>query len=384
MSKEFTNFYQKMKLLIAPDSFKENLTSVEIAEIIAKQARKHIGNKSVAVCPLSDGGDGFAEVLKFHLRLKEVPVTAVDSLKREISTTILFDSGRKTAFIESANAIGLHLLTGKEKNPVQTTSYGLGMIILKAFELGAKKIIIGLGGSATNDAGCGMLQALGAKFLDKKGDSLEMNGQNLLKIEEINLEKLDHRIKTTEFMVACDVENVLFGPEGAAYVYAPQKGANKEQVHVLDKGLRNFNEKAIRTIRENLANIIGGGAAGGLGACFAGFLSSQLDSGFAIVSEFAKLEQRIKASDLVITGEGKLDNQSLNGKLIGEMLKLCNKYSTKVIVIAGEVDEKAEILNRNDLISAFSIQNKPMSLEDSLENSRKLIAFTAQNILKCI
>jgi len=370
-------------ILIAPDSFKECLSAIQIAEII-ENASKSVSDFEVFKLPLSDGGDGFLEIIQHYLSLEEIKIQTFDSLMRSIESSFLYNKKTKTVYIESANTIGLHLLNAEEKNPTKTTTYGLGIIIKAALNLEPEHIFIGLGGSSTNDAGAGMLEALGSLFSDKENKKMQMTGGKLSEINSIDLSNLDSRIKYTKFVIACDVENVLFGKNGAAHTYSAQKGATNQQVEVLDEGSIHFNNKSKEFFHKDLSRIIGGGAAGGLGACFSAFFDAELKSGFQIISEFANLEQHISDSDIIITAEGKIDKQSVQGKLIGKLSNLAKKHNKKLIVITGWVGEEIDEIYNCGVNCVFSIQNKPMSIHESFERAEDLLYSTAQNIFRLL
>lgn len=291
---------------------------------------------------------------------------------------------RKTAVIEMAAASGLALLEKDERNPMDTTSFGTGQLIKYAIEEGYKDIIIGIGGSATNDGGAGMLMALGAKLLDANGEDIGLGAKGLGKLKSIDLYNFHEDIKDCNFVVACDVDNPLVGKRGASYVFGPQKGADEHMVKILDANLENFGKVVEDTLGISLLQYPGAGAAGGMGAALLAFLDAELERGIDIVIEATQLERKIMDSNLVITGEGKIDDQTQFGKTPYGIATLAKKYNKPVIAIAGGIGEDASVLYEKGIDSIFSIVNKPMTLEEAMVHGESLLEDTAERIIRAL
>ena len=327
-----------MKILVAPDKFKGSLTSFEACRAISDGIKKVSDIPEVVELPMADGGDGFASVLQHYLKTEKINCNSVDPLGRDIKASYQWDVNNSTAIVEMAVASGLVLLKELEKNPLKTSALGTGLIIKHAIGKGAKKIILGLGGSATNDGGAGILYALGFKLQDDRGATLQASGENLLHIRKIIPPSV---IPTIIVEIACDVQNVMYGPQGAAYVYAPQKGANTDQVEILDMGLKNLAHVLKQQTGKNVSDIPGTGAAGGIAAGLLPFFDVRMKKGIEVITEASGIENEIPGADLVITGEGKIDDQSNEGKVVGYVAALAKKYSVPCIGMCGitELDE---------------------------------------------
>jgi len=305
-----------MKILLATNYLKGSLSAIEAANIIEKTVL--IVDKEIKIekIPIADGGDGTLDAIKLYTDYEEKISQVSDPLGRKIQAKwlIIKDNGEKTAIIEAAQACSLSLLKLEEYNPLKTTTFGVGELINQAVENNCKKIIITIGGSSTNDGGAGILQALGIKLLDKENNHISQGGEGLKNLEAIDLSRLNPKLKDIKILVACDVKNPLCGKNGASFVYAPQKGANPEQVKLLDNNLSNFADITAKTIRHDYRNFPGTGAAGGISFALKSFLNAELISGFSFIADISKLEEKIKDSDFVITTEGRLDSQTLAGK----------------------------------------------------------------------
>ncbi len=373
-----------MKIVIAPDSFKESLSAKQAGEIIAKAIKKIIPRAQTLLFPMADGGEGTVESLIEATNGKKINTSAHDPLMRKKETFYGILGDNKTAVIEMATASGLHLLTNNERDPLKTTSYGTGELIKNALDNTCRKFIIGLGGSATCDAGVGMAQALGISFLDAEGNELKPGGENLIQLHKIDTTKLDKRIKECEIQVACDVTNPLYGQNGAAYVYAPQKGAGENAVKQLDNNLKIVAEKIKQFLNKDIAEIQGAGAAGGMGAGIMAFLNAELKPGFDLIKENTHLESQIKNADLIITGEGKIDDQTQYGKTPFGIAKTAAQYKVPVIAIAGGLDKIPENYYRQGFTAFFSIVNQAMDLKKAIENSENLLFQTTENIARLI
>lgn len=373
-----------MKILVAPDSFKGSLTAMEVSENIKKGIHKFDTEIEVDLLPMADGGEGTVQSLVDATggNIIEKEVTGPLGNKVEAFYGLLGDG--KTAVIEMAAASGLPLVPEEKRNPLKTTTYGTGELIASALEHGVKKIIIGIGGSATNDAGVGMAQALGAEILDKNGEQIAFGGGSLDQIKEINLDSLDNRLKDVEILVACDVDNPLFGEDGAAHVYAPQKGADQKMVEVLDQNLRYFNKIAVKELKKDPNQIPGAGAAGGLGAGLVVFLEGELKAGVDIILEYIGFAQRLKEVDLVITGEGMLDGQSIYGKTPVGVSRTAAKKDIPVIAVAGTLGSGVEKVLDHGINSYFSIIDRPAELKEIVAETPELLANLSEQIIRTV
>lgn len=373
-----------MKILIAPDSFKENLSAKEVAQAIERGIKKVDENIQTSIVPMADGGEGTVESLVEATDGQIINVKVKDPLMRDIDSYYGVLGDRKTAVIEMAAASGLALLEKDERNPMDTTSFGTGQLIKYAIEEGYKNIIIGIGGSATNDGGAGMLMALGAKLLDANGEDIGLGAKGLGKLKSIDLSNFHEDIKDCNFVVACDVDNPLVGKRGASYVFGPQKGADEHMVKILDAKLENFGKVVEDTLEISLLQYPGAGAAGGMGAALLAFLDAELERGIDIVIEATQLERKIMDSNLVITGEGKIDGQTQFGKTPYGIATLAKKYNKPVIAIAGGIGEDASVLYEKGIDSIFSIVNKPMTLEEAMVHGESLLEDTAERIIRAL
>lgn len=373
-----------MNILAAPDSFKGSLTALEVAENIQKGIRNFDERINVELLPMADGGEGTVQSLVDATNGEIIKKEVTGPLGKKVEAFYGILGDQKTAVIEMAAASGLPLVPKAKRNPLKTTTYGTGELILSALEHGVEQIIVGIGGSATNDAGVGMAQALGAEILDKNGKEVAFGGEHLDEIKEINLENLDPRIKNTEILVACDVDNPLFGRNGAAYVYAPQKGADPYMVEQLDNNLRKFNEIVKEELNKNINEIPGAGAAGGLGAGLVAFLDAELKAGIDIILELMNFEKKLENVDLVITGEGMLDGQSINGKTPIGVARKAKEKGIAVIAIAGTLGIGVEKVLDYGIDAYYSIINKPSELDLIIKESPKLIQSLSEQIIRTI
>ena len=332
-----------MNIIVAPDKFKGSIDAVMLCELISSELHELLPEANIASFPLADGGDGFAAIVNHYFVTTEVKAKTVDPLGRPMVAVYQYAEETNTAYIEMAAASGLALLRESEYDPMKTSTYGTGLLIRDAIARGAQKIVIGIGGSATNDGGTGMADALGYMFLDKNEDPLIPCGEILSQISEIVMPETDY-LEDIEFQVACDVKNQFYGPDGAAFVYAPQKGASADDVVILDEGLKNLDDLFIKYFNKSVADIPGAGAAGGLGGGCEVFLGARLISGVEHIIEEIGLEKKIAKANIIITGEGCLDEQSLQGKVVGTLARLAQQYNKRVRVICGKSE-----LNEKDL-----------------------------------
>lgn len=372
-----------MKILIAPDKFKGSLSALKVAEFIEKGIKKVDPAYITEKVPMADGGEGTVESLIDATKGTLIKTVVKDPLLRDIESFYGILGDGKTAVIEMAAASGLYLIKENERNPLITSTYGTGQLIKDALDKGCRKFIIGIGGSATNDGGSGMIMALGAKFYDENGRQIGHGGGELGKIKKIDIRNLDKRLKESEFIVACDVTNPLTGDQGASKVYGPQKGATKEMVEILEKNLEHYGKLLETYFNRKIIDIPGSGAAGGLGAGLMAFLNAKLKRGVNIVIEILGIEEKICNSDLIITGEGKVDTQTIYGKTVSGIAHLCKKHHKPLIVIAGTVED-TNTLYELGISSIFSIIDKPMQLEDSIKNCGILLEKCSERIFRLI
>ncbi|MBO7218103.1 MAG: glycerate kinase [Clostridia bacterium] len=374
-----------MKIAVAIDSFKGSLTSIEAGNAVKRAAMRVFSDCDVTVCPLADGGEGTVEALYTGLGGEMVTVSVTGPLGNPVSARycILRDN---TAVMEMASAAGITLVSENERNPLNTTTLGVGEMIKDAILRGCRNFIIGIGGSATNDGGIGMLSALGFRFLDKNGKPIEIFGRGLQNLYDIKTENVMTEITDCSFNIASDVKNVLCGKNGCSAVYGPQKGATPEIVSDMDKWLNNYAEVAKKVSSRADENFEGVGAAGGLGFAFRAFLKANLIPGVELVLMKTKLENFVKDADLVITGEGRLDSQTVMGKAPIGVAKLAKKYGKRVIAFSGCVSEDAEVINEHGIDAYFPIMRGVVTLEEALkkENAEKNLEATAYQVFKLI
>ena len=352
-----------MKVLVAIDSFKGSLSSLEAGNAV-KSGIEKLGCE-VLVKPIADGGEGSVEALADALKAKFMDVIVANPLGEK--TPARYALKGELGILEMASASGLPLIEKSRRNPLKTSTYGFGEMIAHAIAHGARKFIIGIGGSATNDAGMGMLRSLGFKFKDANGVELAGAGEDLIKLTTIDCTSVLPHLKECEFLIACDVDNPLFGENGAAYIYAPQKGADAAMVKQLDAGLINFASVVSKHLGRELWNSPGAGAAGGLGFGFVSFLNATLKPGIDIITEEIGLERDMQGTELVITGEGRLDFQSSMGKTPCGVAKIAARYGKPVIALAGGISPCAGGCNERGIGAFFCILNEPMSLERAME-----------------
>lgn len=371
-----------MKILVAPDSFKSSLFASQVAVAMEEGIRAVLPQVQVTRLPLSDGGEGLVDALVSASGGEFVTEEVTDPLGRPVSSYWGLMGDKKTAVIEMAAASGLPLLDENERNPMVTTTYGTGQLIKAALDRGCRKLIIGIGGSATNDGGGGMAQALGASLVDEEGRELPFGGGYLHKLRKIDLSGMDSRLKNTRIRVACDVNNPLTGSRGASSVYGPQKGATPDMVEKLDRALKHYAQVIYRDLGIDVENVPGSGAAGGLGAGLMAFLNGELTPGIELVMEAVGLEKELKNCSLILTGEGELDAQSIYGKVPVGVARAAKKENVPVVVLAGSVAEDLGIMHREGITACFSIINKPMNLENAMEKTADLVKTAAEEVIR--
>lgn len=373
-----------MKFVLAPDSFKECMTSVEASDIMEKSIKKIIPEAECIKIPMADGGEGTVEALTKATNGKIYEVTALDPLSKTVYAKFGVLGNEETAVIEMASASGIQLVKTKERNPMLTTTYGTGQLIKYALDRGVKRIIIGIGGSATNDGGAGMIQALGGKLLTEDGEELPRGGGSLNMLRKIDLSQLDSRIKDVHIEVACDVTNPLTGIEGASYVFSPQKGASDDMVEILDNNLKHY----ARIIKDQLGidvdNISGSGAAGGLGAGLMAFLGAKLTRGVDLVIKYTGIEEIIKDCDFIFTGEGSIDGQTLYGKVPIGLSNIAMKYHKPLIAFTGRVGEEIDCLYEQGITAIFGILSDISTKEKALEMGKSNLSMCCENVVRMI
>lgn len=372
-----------MKVLIAMDSFKGNLSSSGAADIVEKGLRRVYGSATVDKVAIADGGEGTVEAIANSLNGEYVFATVTNPVGDKVQARYSIVNGN-TAIFEMAEASGLCLVTEGKRNPLKTSTYGTGEMIKDALNKGCRKIIMGIGGSATNDGGMGMAAALGAQFLDIDGKSLDMGGGALDKLHTIDLRNIDPRIKETDFIVACDVSNPLYGEKGASRVFGPQKGATPQMADILDRNLQHFADIIKKDLSVDVANVPGSGAAGGLGAGLMAFCNAVLSKGIDIVLDSVNIDERIKDVDIVITGEGRVDGQTIYGKVPAGIAARAKKYNKPVFVIAGFMDKGAELVYQHGVDAVMSSMVGPLSLEDAIRESPRLIEEASERLFRII
>ncbi|NKE04329.1 MULTISPECIES: glycerate kinase [Mesobacillus] len=373
-----------MKIVIAPDSFKESLTALEAALAIESGMKKILPGASFVKVPMADGGEGTVQSLVDATGGKLVTKTVTGPLGAPVEAFFGISGDEKTAVIEMAAASGLHLVPSCNRNPLETTTRGTGELIATALDYGVEHIIIGIGGSATNDGGAGMAKALGILLLDSNGKEIGEGGGALGSLAAVNMAGLDKRLETVKIEVACDVDNPLTGKRGASHVFGPQKGATQEMVELLDHNLHHFAQIIWKDIGKDIEKVPGAGAAGGLGGGLMAFLSAELKRGVDIVIEAAQLESHILDADFVITGEGKIDGQTIFGKTPIGVAKTAKRHNVPVIAIAGNVGADSEVVHEYGIDAVFSIVPGVVSLEDAFKNAHTFAEKIAANIATII
>jgi glycerate kinase len=371
-----------MKFVLAPDKFKGSLTGLEFCNAVAKGLLKVIPDAEVVFLPLADGGDGTIEVANYYLNGDLIQLEVKNPLFQNGLAIYLYASDSKIAFIEMAEASGLKLLDPTEYDCKNATTFGTGQLILDAINRGAKEIILGIGGSATNDCGIGMAAALGYRFLDKKGVDVIPIGASLSQIVTIDDSQVNKDLKDVTFKIACDVTNPLYGKNGAAYVYAQQKGADENDIKILDKGLFDFSKVLDAKFKINSQAVLGGGAAGGMGIAAKVFLNGELISGITLMKELSQFDEKIKNADWIITGEGKLDEQTLSGKTIHGIIEVAKQNGIKVAAFCGKVDLDEEQLNMFGISYNDAVLNHTDDIDDAMLNSIGYVTKMAEQFAK--
>lgn len=370
-----------MKIVIAPDSFKESLSANAVAEAIAAGWSSVYPEAEIGLYPMADGGEGTVDAVLAATGGERREATVQGPLGDPVAAHWGW-LGKGQAVIEMASASGLHCVPSGQRDALKASSFGTGQLIAAALDAGATQIILGLGGSATNDAGVGLLQALGARFLDADDQPLAPGGAALLGLRRIDLDRLDARLNKVEFMIAADVDNPLCGPRGASHVFGPQKGATPEQVEKLDKALEHFANLLARVIGMDVRHEPGVGAAGGLGFAGLAVLHARFRPGIELVAELSGLAQAMQGADLVITGEGRLDGQSLHGKTPVGVARIAQRAGVPVIALAGSLGEGYQRLYEAGIDAAFSLTPGPMILQDAMAEAASQLQARAGDIAR--
>lgn len=370
------------KIVLAPDSFKESMTAKTVCESLEKGITKILPHVSCIHVPMADGGEGTMQSLVDATGGKIYEARVKGPLGNPVTAQYGISGSGDMGVIEMASASGLHLVPMENRNPCLTTTYGTGELIKACLNHGVKKLLIGIGGSATNDGGAGMLQALGGKLLDANGKDLSFGGLALKDLHKIDLSDVDIRLRDVNIDVACDVDNPLIGEKGASKVFGPQKGANEEQVELLEAALSHYGDIIEDQLEIDVKNFSGAGAAGGLGAGLMVFLNGKLKKGIDLVIDYVKLEENIAEADLVITGEGSLDSQTFHGKTPLGVSKLAKKYNVPVIGIAGRLGDGIEGLYDEGFTAIFSIVDGVISLDEALDKGPEKAEKLIENVMR--
>lgn len=366
-----------MTILIAPDKFKGSLSAVEVCEAIQAGIHRFDTNVKICIHPLADGGEGSLEILQQYIDSQKISLTVADPLMRPIQAQYLI--AEQTAYIEMSAASGLVLLAKSERNCMNTSTLGTGEMILDAIRRGIRDIVLFIGGSATNDVGTGMASALGYRFLDADKNTINPIGKNLSEIKFIDNKNLLSDLADVSVRVLCDVTNPLYGTQGAAYTYARQKGANDEEIEHLDKGLRNIAKVLKAQDYPDIADLEGAGAAGGMGGGAVAFLGAKMVSGINFFIELTDLEAKIQTTDLVITGEGKLDYQTLKGKVVSGVATMANRHGIPVIAVCGANTLQGDELGLKNIYSVMDISQ---SVEEAMRDAKEKVSDLAFQIMK--
>ncbi|EAS63738.1 glycerate kinase [Photobacterium angustum] len=369
-----------MKIIIAPDSYKESLTAMEVATAIENGFRQVMPNAEYIKLPMADGGEGTVQSLVDASSGRIIECTVTGPLGEQVNGFFGLMGDGKTAIIEMAAASGLHLVSPEQRNPMLTTSFGTGELILAALDKGVEHIIVGIGGSATNDGGIGMAQALGVRLLDENNKSINYGGGALARLHHIDISDIDPRLAKLKLEVACDVDNPLCGEKGASQVFGPQKGATPEMVVQLDNNLAHYAEIIKRDLGTDVKDIAGAGAAGGMGAALLGLFNAQLRPGIEIVMDAVNLADVLKDADLVITGEGRIDSQTIHGKTPIGVARTAKRFNKPVIGIAGCLSYDCDVVHEHGIDAVFSVVPRSLSLAEALAEAAINVELTARNV----
>lgn len=373
--------------VLAPDSFKESMSAEQACQAMQRGVLQVFPDACCIAVPMADGGEGTVEALLRSLDGQGITCMVTGPLvTQQVSTYFAIVDYGRTAVLEMAKANGIHLLAAKQRNPMLTSTYGTGEMIKQALDRGIEKIIIGLGGSVTNDGGAGMAQALGVQFFNSTGEAIQVCGGNLYQINQIDISQLDARLKNTEILIASDVNNPLCGPNGASAIFGPQKGATPEMVQQLDRNLNHYANLVEASLGISIKNVAGSGAAGGLGFGLMAFAGAKLQSGVELIIEQSRLAEKIAQADYVLTGEGKIDSQTALGKTPFGVAQVAQQFNKPVLAFAGLVGEGIESLFDAGFSQIVGINPPDCSLEEALKNGEvnleKAVSKTIKNILE--
>ena len=371
-------------IVLAPDSFKESMTAKEVCEAMERGIRKANSQIRCIHVPMADGGEGTMQSLVDATGGRIYSKEVVGPLGNNVVAEYGILGNGEIGVIEMASASGIHLVDSEKRNPLITTTFGTGQLIKACLDKGVKKLLIGIGGSATNDGGAGFIQALGGRLLDENGDDLSYGGGALAKLHTIDLSNLDERLKYVSVEVACDVNNPLCGKEGASYVFGPQKGATREMIEILDQNLSHYAEVIKEQLGKDVISKAGAGAAGGLGAGLMAFLDVKLKSGIEMVIEYANLEEKVRDADMVWTGEGSIDFQTQYGKTPLGVAMIAQKYNKPVIALAGRVGNDIDVLYDKGIDAIFGIMRGVTSIEEALVKGPENVEKTSENIIRLL
>ncbi len=369
-------------IVLAPDSFKESMTAKEVCVAMERGIKKVNSNIQCIHVPMADGGEGTMQSLVDATGGEVYSLEVVGPLGNKVKAEYGILGNGEIGVLEMASASGIHLVSLEERNPLITTTYGTGELIKACLDRGVKKLLIGIGGSATNDGGVGVIQALGGRLLDKEGNELGFGGGELEKLDRIDLTNFDRRLKDVVIEVACDVSNPLCGENGASYIFGPQKGASVEMIKILDNNLKHYAKVIKEQFDKDVLEIAGAGAAGGLGAGLMVFLNGNLKKGIEIVIEYSGLEKKVKNCDMVWTGEGSIDFQTQYGKTPLGVATVAKKYNKPVVALAGRVGDDIDILYEKGIDSIFGIMRGVTTIDEALKNGKENIERTSENIAR--
>lgn len=371
-----------MKVVVAPDSFKGSISAQDLCASIRSGIEAVVPSAEVVELPMADGGEGTLETLVYATKGRVCEYVVKDPLGRPVKAAYGILGDGQTVIIEMAQASGLTLLQARERNPLVASSFGTGELIRHALQAGYRKFVVGLGGSATNDGGTGMLRALGVTFKNTEGGLVPEGGAGLADLSIIDLSGMDPAVRESSFRLASDVTNLLCGPSGASAVFGPQKGATAEMVRCLDAALNRYGEKLLQLTGTDVRNMPGSGAAGGMGAAFMAVLKAESRSGIDLIIEAADFEAHIQNADLIITGEGRLDLQTLSGKVIAGICRKAGQYQIPVIALCGSTELTSEHMDELGLTAAFSIVPGPCSLEQAMGSTAKWTRTQVEQLMR--
>lgn len=369
-----------MRVLICADAFKDAADASAVCQAIGRGIHQVCPTARLDLCPLADGGEGTARILSSQLGAQWISTHALDPLNRPVEAGFGWLAASRTALLDMAEASGLQYLAPHERNPLHTSSFGTGQLLQSALEQGAKRLYLGIGGSATNDGGCGMAAALGVRFFADKQLIVHPTGKDLTRITHIDTSDIHPLLAKADLQVLCDVHNPLLGKNGATSIYAPQKGATPNDLPTLEAGLTMLNNWWTTHLGRSLAEVPGSGAAGGLGAGLMAFCGARLIAGADTIFDLLHLTDRLKNSNLVITGEGRLDQQSLSGKLIGQLARRTSKFSVPLIVLCGQLALPSAILSQHGITAAYTITPPRTPLTQALRDTTSNLTHSAARV----